>query len=775
MVKVIGQSRDHPLMPLLNKYIDFQTGVGSGTARGKPYKPRGDPKKVLNQLGTAIFQHCVEKWNALPQEAKDWYSENAPPQFCTGFLWYTWSCLIKNYNAGPWTVKASTVGGHCYIRPEGTLEGIWAKGYVDATEIGTLAHIDWEEGCPEENLPLLLVHGAYHDPIDPAKVWKALTIGLTSQDPTKVENYIALYDPDHKGDPNYLLRCISGEGRTVYISNYTHDPENGTPDDIRKYAASLAREIEIIKNHRGAPAVDIIGHNMGGIIARAYVENQDFPDNPFPAPFQHDVRSVIMLAPPNQGAYLTAIYAGWWDWTSVTQLTHGSEFLTQLNAGTTGEEQGVIYYIVASNKYECFKSKPLWLPIPVLVTEYTWYVDAALQEIVLVPYLAPFILPAILPLPVIIPHDAQRICEWTRDLPDSDGETNDQMVCIRDTKLPEVPYNNYYIWRLDHWEMIGTDVVPCEALHNIKWLLANYDLAKWRAKGKDIEPPQMNWVQRALYMLKKSKSAFNIYNYIVEHDIGIEVEDLPPSIMAYFSDSRNAIVIDPSAEAELTKVVAQYLVHEGEHARWYPENSIFQEYSAFKTEAAFWKEVKKGDSHDVCDWVRGFVTQRPQAAMEYLSSLPDFATLPAFINIAPDMEAACNILLDDPTGISLLTLSQRKAKTFGWGQMWQDVHVWYYPDEDRGVIDIEWQGLPPEVVAACLAYFGARVQWNIPDSKQQEVSCYMTMARVWKAVHNGISFEPLDEIAEVASNGESAMWYWICSLHAYDDLPAYYP
>jgi len=107
--------------------------------------------------------------------------------------------------------------------------------------------------------------------------------------------------------------------------------------------------------------------------------------------------------------------------------------------------------------------------------------------------------------------------------------------------------------------------------------------------------------------------------------------------------------------------------------------------------------------------------------------------------------------------------------------MWQDVHVWYYPDEDRGVIDIEWQGQPPEVVAACLAYLGARVQWNIPDSRHQEVSCYMTMARVWKAVHNGISFEPLDEIAEVASNGESAMWYWICSLGAYYDLPSYYP
>jgi len=576
MATVHNQLRDHPMMPLLSKYLDTQQDIDRSTARGKPWKPRGEPRKVLNSLGTAIFQHCVEKWNALPQEAKIWYNENAPPEFCTGFLWWTWSCLIKNYGAGPWTVNASSIGGHTYVVPEAAPEGIWAIGYMDATEIGTLAHIDWEPGCPSEILPILLVHGWYPDTFDPADVWSTMTLALTSLNPLHADSYTLVYDPDHPGDPSYALKCLEGDGRTLYISNYTHAPQDGTPGDIRQYAASLAREIALVVQHTGAPHIDLLTHSMGGLVARAYVENADLVGNPWPAPYQGDVRGVIMMAPPNQGSLFRILYPGWWDWQSVLQMEADSEFLAQLNAGTTGKAQGVVYHIIAGNPYSCEQLKaappfPLTLFIP--EADRLFHVGE----------------------PTTIPYHAHRLCEVSGRKP-NDGEVlTEQTVLWEQAGQPEVAPANYHVYKFNHWAMRGVTLAPCEAATLVKIILAEYDVAKWRAKGKDIEPPQVNWIQRALYLIKTSESGLSAYNYIADHDISLPTEDLSGGALAQYVASRNAILIDPDAEAESHKVLAAHIVREVERARWPSASSLYQVYYTFLVMAEFWNEVKKGD------------------------------------------------------------------------------------------------------------------------------------------------------------------------------------
>jgi len=735
MARVIDQIRDHPLMPLLNKVVDTQQGVATGTARKRPNKRSKLPRSILSDLGRAIFRHCVEKWRALPEEARKWYNDNAPPQFCTGFLWWTWSCLIKNYGAGPWTVNASDVGGHSYIAPEGAPEGIWAKGYVDATEIGTLAHIDWEPGCPEENLPILLVHGWYPEPFDVRNVWRAMVYILTGQEIMQPGNYLYVYDPDHEGDPDYALICVEGEGRTVYISNYTHNPAAGTPGDIRQYAQSLAREIQVLRNHRGAPGVDVIAHDMGALVVRAYIENQDFPDNPFPAPFQYDIRGVIMLGPPNQGAYYDNLYPGWWDWTSVQQMEHGSEFLTQLNSGTTGQAQGVTYHVVAGNKYICITS------LGVLPTTY----------------------------------HATRLCELT------DGEPNDGEVVVRDTDLrfqagqPDVTPDHYHVNYWNHWELIGTDAIPCKAASLIKIILANYTVAKWRAKGRDIEPPETNWIHRALYKIKQSKTSYHLYNYIVDHDIGLKPATSPQDQIATWDPSANTIVIAPAAEALPTKVLAQHIVREAERARWQAPLSLYQLYIALEAEATFWDEVAKGDTDSHCDLVSSLIAQGRQATLDYLHSLPEYAGLPLFANVEESLWDACLMLDDVSLGHRRLANAMRKGIAISFHELQYDVIAWYHWGTRVGHIHPDFLTEPPEAQADCIGYLCVRAEWDCPDSIEQEVAAYTYAAHVWQALRGSLHHEELDELIRRAILTPAALRPWIAYHPAYQDLPPYYP
>lgn len=763
MAKVIGQDRTHPLFALLSKQLDCQTDITHTTVRTRPRKRSDLPRSVLSELGRHIFAHCVDLWYALPEEAKEWYNNNAPPQYCTGFLWWTWSCLVKNYGGGPWTVNVSEVGGHCYIAPRDAPEGIFAKGYTGATEIGTLAHIDWVPGCPGEDLPLLLVHGWYPEAFDPADTWKVMTYELTGKDPTKAGDYQLVYDPEHPGDPNYALVYVEGDERDVYISNYTHEPENGTPGDIRRYAQSLAREIEVLKGHLGAPAVDILSHSMGGLVARAYIENQDFAPNPYPTPYRGDVRGLIMIAPPNQGSHFYVLYPGWHNWASVEQMKAGSEFLAQLNSGTTGAAQGVEYSIIAGNKYDCRQ----WGLVP-----------SDPGNPFAVNTREGFVVPGIITHP---PH-ADRLCEYTNN------EPNDSEILVAETKLDkqdgqiEVPPERYYVYKMNHWDMRGYWGQPCRAAQIVKIILANYTIAKWRRKGKQFEPSEENEIQRALRLISQTDAASEVYNHIMSTNVSIDFYELPGDTIAQYNDLTNTIEVNRAAEAKPKKVLAQYIVHEGEHSRWYPVNSIYQEYHACKAEADFWNAVKKGDADDMCDWVAGFIGQGKEAAMDYLHSLPKYAHLPRYAKVDETLEDGCAVLDDDPVGHELFIDAQRMGLEVRWGSPEYDVMASYDLSQKKGIIHTDYQTEPPEVIAAVLAYLCARAAWDIEDSIHQEYSTYFQMARIWRSVRNGLTHHFLDFVAHLwprsMPDNLSRMEVvkdWLRWQDAYAGLPNFFP
>jgi tetratricopeptide repeat protein len=206
------------------------------------------------------------------------------------------------------------------------------------------------------HLPLLLVHGFQATSFDPNELWAEMALYFTGLDVDGGEA-LAVTVTGRDGDPDTVMLRLEGRGYVVYISNYTRYPEKATRGDVRRYARNLADEITLICGTEGCDEVDIITHSSGGLVARAYVENKDFPENPFPVSYRGDVRKLIMLATPNHGTYLGDILPDtleeYVEWESWEQVEVASPFLQRLNGGLTGRQQGVEYWALAGNAYRC--------------------------------------------------------------------------------------------------------------------------------------------------------------------------------------------------------------------------------------------------------------------------------------------------------------------------------------------------------------------------------------------------------------------------------------
>lgn len=153
-----------------------------------------------------------------------------------------------------------------------------------------------------------------------------------------------------------LAPLIKAAGHRVATFNYPND------QPLDESASLLADELTgIRRKHRGLK-IDLLAHSMGALIARAYVEGDEY---------QGGVRRLIMLAPPNQGSCYARFSQPaeviehvqlWcsepdWRWTWLVSdglgearrdLSPGSTFLEGINSRP--RRQGVRYTIVAGNR-----------------------------------------------------------------------------------------------------------------------------------------------------------------------------------------------------------------------------------------------------------------------------------------------------------------------------------------------------------------------------------------------------------------------------------------
>ncbi len=133
----------------------------------------------------------------------------------------------------------------------------------------------------------------------------------------------------------FHLPAGDAEHRDVFLSDYAL-PYEPTVRDLRFYADRLADEIAWITDAAAVPEVDVVAHSMGALVARAYIEADDFDGvlgaDDFPdygTEYRGDVRTLITVAGPHHGAYLVTF--GTWLSRLGRQLSPEGTFLELLN------------------------------------------------------------------------------------------------------------------------------------------------------------------------------------------------------------------------------------------------------------------------------------------------------------------------------------------------------------------------------------------------------------------------------------------------------------
>jgi triacylglycerol esterase/lipase EstA (alpha/beta hydrolase family) len=203
------------------------------------------------------------------------------------------------------------------------------------------------ESAPAQT-PVLLVHGfQIKTPFHPEDGWKEMASVLSGQKTFTPEKIYYNY-----GSSQYYLWWVpatTAEYHNVYISDYTGHPEAMTVGSISNYALGLAIEIDYIKKLEGCSKIDIVAHSMGGLVARRYIESEDFGFGPT---YKNDVANLIMIGTPNYGVIegiLASALSKIANYECGKEMEPTSSFLKTLNGGITGRSKSVNYYTLAGN------------------------------------------------------------------------------------------------------------------------------------------------------------------------------------------------------------------------------------------------------------------------------------------------------------------------------------------------------------------------------------------------------------------------------------------
>lgn len=125
-----------------------------------------------------------------------------------------------------------------------------------------------------------------------------------------------------------IVRALHRAGfRHVHAFDY-----NPLTHDIPEIAGMLAGEVERVLQRTGAERCMLVGHSMGGVIARYYVQQLGGEDT---------VDTVITLGAPHRGTY--ASYLGWGP--SAVQMRPGSALLRKLEeTARPSDVRWIAYY-----------------------------------------------------------------------------------------------------------------------------------------------------------------------------------------------------------------------------------------------------------------------------------------------------------------------------------------------------------------------------------------------------------------------------------------------
>jgi len=134
-----------------------------------------------------------------------------------------------------------------------------------------------------------------------------------------------------------LIGALENAGFDVYICYYDWRESNG--DTAFSY---LKQKIDEVKAITGKDKVDIVTHSMGGLVARSYIQSNNF---------ENDVEKIVLLGTPNHGS--SDMYSVWeggivpknWGTTYKTMLDAYLWYFTHTTKNTASQYETIHQYI----------------------------------------------------------------------------------------------------------------------------------------------------------------------------------------------------------------------------------------------------------------------------------------------------------------------------------------------------------------------------------------------------------------------------------------------
>ena len=136
-------------------------------------------------------------------------------------------------------------------------------------------------------------------------------------------------------------------------------------------------------------------------------------------------------------------------------------------------------------------------------------------------------------------------------------------------------------------------------------------------------------LQDALMRLEGTEIGHAIAQAIHEHGTTVRFGQTDEEAIAHFDPIRNEIVIHEGLRETSPNVLAAHLAHEGTHVQWNRDDSIDQEYHAFKAQAEVWNQLKGNETDEQCDWVSWVISlgerQAKKRIRKLYPDLPEYA------------------------------------------------------------------------------------------------------------------------------------------------------
>ncbi len=150
--------------------------------------------------------------------------------------------------------------------------------------------------------------------------------------------------------------------------------------------------------------------------------------------------------------------------------------------------------------------------------------------------------------------------------------------------------------------------------------------AQWHIAGQASEIQKL---QDGLTRLEGTGAGHAIAAAIQEQDTTVRFGETGQDVIAYFDPNSNEVVVHEGARDASPNVLAAHLAHEGTHVQWSRDDSIDQEYHAFKAQAEVWDELKGDETDEQCDRVSGMISLGEMRAKwiirDLYPKLPDYA------------------------------------------------------------------------------------------------------------------------------------------------------